>query len=169
MSLRLLLTISGALEVLVGVLALISPAPVVSLLLGVPTDSLATVLARLFGAGVSALGLACLKARNDVGSPAGLAVSRRDYLLQRIGSRGPYMGCGRTGPWRYVAVVCGDRPCGARRVVRGGPGGNETITEECVGRSGVATLRVDRHRPLLADVEALGGSRGDVVAETMRA
>ena len=75
MSLRLLLTISGALEVLVGVLALISPAPVVSLLLGVPTDSLATVLARLFGAGVFALGLACLKARNDVASPAGLAVS----------------------------------------------------------------------------------------------
>ena len=75
MLLRLLLTISGVLEVLVGVLALISPAPVVSLLLGVPTDSLATVLARLFGAGVFALGLACLKARNDVGSPAGLAVS----------------------------------------------------------------------------------------------
>ena len=75
MLLRLLLTISGVLEVLVGVLALINPAPVVSLLLGVPTDSLATVLARLFGAGVFALGLACLKARNDVGSPAGLAVS----------------------------------------------------------------------------------------------
>ncbi len=75
MSLKLLLKISGALEALVGVLALISPAPLVSLLLGVPTDSLATVLARLFGAGVFALGLACLKARNDVGSPAGLAVS----------------------------------------------------------------------------------------------
>jgi hypothetical protein len=75
MSLRLLLTISGVLEVLVGVLALISPAPVVSLLLGAPTDSLATVLARLFGAGVFALGLACFKTRNDVASPAGLAVS----------------------------------------------------------------------------------------------
>ena len=75
MSLRLLLTISGILEVLVGVLVLISPAPVVSLLLGAPTDALATVLARLFGAGVFALGLACLKARHDVASPAGLAVS----------------------------------------------------------------------------------------------
>jgi hypothetical protein len=75
MSLKLLLTISGALEALVGVLALISPAPVISLLLGAPTDSLATVLARLFGAGVFALGLACLNARNDAGSPAGLAVS----------------------------------------------------------------------------------------------
>ena len=40
MSLRLLLTISGVLEGLVGVLALISPALVVSLLLGAPMDSL---------------------------------------------------------------------------------------------------------------------------------
>jgi hypothetical protein len=32
-------------------------------------------VARLFGAGVFALGLACVKARHDVASPAGLAVS----------------------------------------------------------------------------------------------
>jgi hypothetical protein len=38
-------------------------------------DPIASILARLFGAGVFALGLACLKARNDVGSPAGVAVS----------------------------------------------------------------------------------------------
>ena len=38
-------------------------------------DSIGVVLARLFGAGVFALGLTCLKARNDVRSPAGLAVS----------------------------------------------------------------------------------------------
>ena len=75
MSLRLLLEISGALEALVGVLALVSPASVVSLLLGGPVDPIASVVARLFGAGVFALGLACLKARKDVGSPAGLAVS----------------------------------------------------------------------------------------------
>jgi hypothetical protein len=75
MSLRLLLAISGALEALVGVLALVSPASVVSLLLGGPVDPIASVVARLFGAGVFALGLACLKARKDVGSPAGLAVS----------------------------------------------------------------------------------------------
>ena len=75
MSLRLLLTISGGLEILAGSAALIVPAPVVSLLLGVSMDPIASVLARLFGAGVFALGLACLKARNDVGSPAGLAVS----------------------------------------------------------------------------------------------
>ena len=75
MSLRLLLTLSGGIEALVGVLTLISPATVVALLLGGPTDSIAAVLARLFGAGVFSLGLACLKARNDVGSTAGLAVT----------------------------------------------------------------------------------------------
>src|SRR2546421_1471249 len=75
MSLRLLLTLSGGIEILTGVLTLISPATSVSLLLGGPTDAIAAVLARLFGAGVFALGLACLKARDDVGSAAGLAVS----------------------------------------------------------------------------------------------
>lgn len=75
MSLRLLLIISGSLEALVGVLTLIAPATVVSLLLGGSVDAIGSVLARLFGAGVFALGLACLKARDDVGSAAGLAVS----------------------------------------------------------------------------------------------
>jgi hypothetical protein len=75
MSLKLLLTISGSLEILAGLPALITPAPLVSLLLGSPPDSIGVVLARLFGAGVFALGLACLKARNDIGSPAGQAVS----------------------------------------------------------------------------------------------
>jgi hypothetical protein len=75
MSLRLLLTISGGLEALVGVLTLISPTTAIMVLLGGPTDSIASVLTRLFGAGVFALGLACLKARDDIGSAAGLAVS----------------------------------------------------------------------------------------------
>jgi hypothetical protein len=75
MSLRLLLTVSGGSEALVGVLTLISPATVVSVLLGEPTDSIAVLLARLFGAGVFGLGLACLRARDDVESAAGLAVT----------------------------------------------------------------------------------------------
>ena len=75
MSLRLLLTISGGLEALVGVLTLISPTMIVALLLESALDSIGAVLARLFGAGVFALGLACLKARDDGGSPAGLAAS----------------------------------------------------------------------------------------------
>jgi hypothetical protein len=75
MSLRLLLTLAGGLEILAGVLTLISPAAAVTMLLGVPVDSVASVLTRLFGTGVFALGLACLKARDDLGSPAGLALS----------------------------------------------------------------------------------------------
>jgi hypothetical protein len=70
-----LLTLAGGLELLAGSAALIIPAPVVSLLLGASMDPIGSILARLFGAGVFALGLACLKARHDVASPAGLAVS----------------------------------------------------------------------------------------------
>lgn len=75
MSLRLLLLLAGGLEILAGLAALIIPAPMVSVLFGVSMDPIASVLARLFGTGVFALGLACLKARHDVGSPAGVAVS----------------------------------------------------------------------------------------------
>ena len=75
MSLKLLLTLAGGLEILAGFTALIIPAPVVSLLLGRSMDPMSSVLARLFGAGVFALGLACLKARHDAASPAGLGVS----------------------------------------------------------------------------------------------
>ena len=75
LSLRLLPTISGSLEILAGLPALMAPGPLLLLLLGGPGDPIASVLARLFGAGVFALGLACLKARHDVASPAGLAVS----------------------------------------------------------------------------------------------
>lgn len=75
MSLKLLLTISGGLETLAGLAALISPAAVILLLLGSPADTPALVVARLFGAAAFALGLACLKARDDVGASAGVAVS----------------------------------------------------------------------------------------------
>ena len=57
MSLRLLLTLSGGLEILAGLLARISPAPVVLLLLVSPLDSIGTVLARLFGVGLFWLGV----------------------------------------------------------------------------------------------------------------
>jgi hypothetical protein len=74
MSLKLLLTLSGGIEALGGALTLIAPALAIDVLLGRPADSIAIVLARFFGAGMFALGLACLKARDDIGSPAGLAV-----------------------------------------------------------------------------------------------
>ena len=75
MSLKLLLTLSGGLEALTGVLALIVPALVVSVLLGGQADANGLVLARLLGAGIFGLGLACLKARDDVRSEAGLAIT----------------------------------------------------------------------------------------------
>jgi hypothetical protein len=75
MSVKLLLTLCGGLEILAGLAALIAPGPLLSLLLGGPGDPISSVMARLFGAGVFALGLACVKARHDVASPAGLAVS----------------------------------------------------------------------------------------------
>jgi hypothetical protein len=51
MSLRLLLTLCGGLEILAGSAALIIPATVVSLLPGSSLDAIASVVARLFGAG----------------------------------------------------------------------------------------------------------------------
>jgi len=74
MSLKLLLTLSGGIEAFAGSLMLITPALAIDVLLGHPADAIAILLARFFGAGMFALGLACLKARDDVGSPAGLAV-----------------------------------------------------------------------------------------------
>lgn len=56
MSLRLLLILSGGLEILAGLLALVIPATVVSLLLGGSVDAIGSVLARLFGAGSSPSG-----------------------------------------------------------------------------------------------------------------
>lgn len=57
MSLRLLLTLSGGLEILAGLLARISPGTVMVLLLGSPLDLIGAVLARLFGVGLFWLGV----------------------------------------------------------------------------------------------------------------
>lgn len=75
MSLKLLLILSGGLETFIGTLALVSPATVVAVLLGGSVGPIESVLVRVFGAGVFALGLACVKARHEAASPAGLAVS----------------------------------------------------------------------------------------------
>jgi hypothetical protein len=104
-----LLIISGGLEMLVGVLTLISPAPVASLLLGVPVDAIASVLVRLFDAGVFALGLACLKARDDVGSAAGLAVSigiTSYNVLAAVVIIWAAAGLGLGGLLRWAAGIC---------------------------------------------------------------
>jgi|APIni6443716594_1056825.scaffolds.fasta_scaffold460722_1 hypothetical protein len=57
MSLRFLLILPGGLEILAGLPAWVSPAPVVLLLLGSPLDSIGAVLARRFGAGLFWLGV----------------------------------------------------------------------------------------------------------------
>jgi hypothetical protein len=75
MSLGRLLTLSGSLEALVGILTLLSPTTAVTLLFGGPVDTLTPVVTRLFGAGAFSLGLACLKARDAAATSAGLAVS----------------------------------------------------------------------------------------------
>lgn len=55
------------------------------LLIGVPTDIVEAVLARLFSEGVFTLRLACMKARNEVASLAALAVNLVGLLLWAAG------------------------------------------------------------------------------------
>ena len=74
-SLRLLLTLSGSLEALVGILTLLSPTTAVTILFGGTVDPMTSVVTRLFGAGAFSLGLGCLKARDAAATSAGLAVS----------------------------------------------------------------------------------------------
>ena len=116
MSLRLLLTLSGGLEILAGLLALITPGPLLSLLLGGSVDPITSVLARLFGAGVFALGLACLKARNDVGSPAGLAVSLGITAYNVLAAVVLTLDCSRCRA--SAACCCGERGSAMPRSAR---------------------------------------------------
>ena len=76
MSLRFLLTLSGSLEALVGVLALLVPAVPLSVLFGAPAEPVASAVTRLFGAAIFSLGFACIAARDNVDSAAGLALCK---------------------------------------------------------------------------------------------
>lgn len=51
------------------------PKVAMTALLGASLDPVGTALARLFGVGIFSLGLASLKARDDLGTAAGMAVS----------------------------------------------------------------------------------------------
>ena len=75
MSLKVLLTLSGGLEASAGAAALIAPALVITVLLGVPAESASVVLARFFGIGILSLGVAALQARHDTESRAGISVA----------------------------------------------------------------------------------------------
>jgi hypothetical protein len=74
MSLKFLVILSGVLEVLVGVLTLLRPDVTIQLLFERGVDPIARVLARLFSAGIFALGLASLRARDDLRGRAGRAM-----------------------------------------------------------------------------------------------
>lgn len=134
MSLRLLLALSGSLEILAGLLAPIQPAPVVSFQFEVPAVWIAAVLTRPFSAGGVHAGATCMKACGDVQSPAGRQGASGSQP-EGTGSRGYYLDSNRVGPERPVAVKNRNCPYGFRRVILGRPRGNETITERSVGRS----------------------------------
>jgi hypothetical protein len=66
MALRTLLIVTALVETPTGVMLLVSPAPVVALLLGVSLEAAAAlVVARIAGAALLSLGCACWLARND--------------------------------------------------------------------------------------------------------
>ena len=72
---KTLLGVSAWLETITGVALIVSPAAPVSLLLGAALDTpVALVLARVAGAALLALGLACWLARGDGGSRAARGV-----------------------------------------------------------------------------------------------
>ena len=68
---KLLLSITGAVEAATGLLLLAAPSMLVELLLGAPPGSAAGVtVARVTGAALLALGVACWLARDDAPSRA---------------------------------------------------------------------------------------------------
>jgi hypothetical protein len=72
---KTLLVVTAWLETITGVALIVSPAAPVSLLLGAALDTpVALVLARLAGAALLALGIACWLARGDSGSRAARGV-----------------------------------------------------------------------------------------------
>jgi hypothetical protein len=73
--LRLLMLVSGGVEIAFGASALIAPLLVMGVLLGTGPDPSGVALARLLGAATLALGLAAILARNAVETEGGLAAA----------------------------------------------------------------------------------------------
>ena len=71
-----ILSMGGVLETGTGLLLLVDPPVLASLLLRAPLSGPGVVIARLAGGGLLALGIACWYARGTPSTPAGLGVSR---------------------------------------------------------------------------------------------
>ena len=71
---RKLLAVTAWVEVSTGVALIAAPGPVVSLLAGAVLDTAGWLVARVAGAALLALGLACWLARNDGRRPATLGL-----------------------------------------------------------------------------------------------
>jgi hypothetical protein len=71
-----ILSTGGVLESGVGLMLLVDPSLLASLLLRSPLERAGLVVARIGGGGVLALGIACWCARKTPHTPAGLGVSR---------------------------------------------------------------------------------------------
>jgi len=104
-----LLIITAALEATTGVALLASPSLPASILLGAPLDTLAgSVLGRVAGAALLALGLACWRARNDEYSRAAAGIITA-MLLYNVAVAGLLVharfGAGLAGIALWPAVV----------------------------------------------------------------
>jgi hypothetical protein len=86
---KTLLTVSAAIELVAGLALLCCPSAMVSLLVGAPLETPAALtVARVGGAALVSLGLACWLARNDIQSKAawGLvaAMSLYDFVAATV-------------------------------------------------------------------------------------
>lgn len=106
---RALLIATAGLEAAAGVALLASPVLPVSILLGAPLDSPAgSVVARVAGAALLALGLACWRARNDSHSrgAAGIITAMLFYNVAAVAVLAyARLGAGLSGIGLWPAVI----------------------------------------------------------------
>ena len=110
--------VTAVIEVGAGLALLGFPSAVAMLLLGTPLETPAALtVARVAGAGLLALGVACWLARGDMQSRAARGLVARDVALQRRRRRGPRFR--RHRPWtaRCALVAGGVSPRGDGRLV----------------------------------------------------
>lgn len=104
-----LLTFSAAIEIATGLALLAVPAVIVAMLLGGSLDTPAALaVARVTGAALAALGVACWLARNDGKSPAamGLIAAMLLYNAAAVAILGyAWFGLGLSAPGLWPAML----------------------------------------------------------------